>query len=131
MIIYSVTFLFQECTRWFNADNCTDNGDWETISTVNGISPAVINCPLSYIIQGKDNNTILYNSAHELAVTGDRVTFNYKYPPNGLTGAGLICDHREYTWANNGPAQNCKDYSVRFCCPQSKFILNFDVSHKM
>ena len=62
------------------------------------------------------NETILYNSAHVLSVTGDRVTFNYKYPPDSLAGAGLVCDDRGYTWANDGPAQECEEYSVRFCC---------------
>ena len=58
----------------------------------------------------------MYNDAHVLSVTGNRVTFSYKYPPESLAGAGLICDDRSHTWANNGPAQECEEYSVRFCC---------------
>ena len=79
----------------------------------------MIDCPSSYIIQAKSNDTVLYNAAHTLGVTGDRVTFSYKYPPHDITGAGLVCDNRGYTWANDGPAQECKDYSVRFCCPNA------------
>ena len=82
-----------------------------------GISTSVINCPTSYSIQAKANGTILYNPAHVLSVTGNRVVFNYIYPPDSLTNAGLICDNGNYTEANEGPAQTCKDYSVRFCCP--------------
>ena len=84
-----------------------------------GISPSAIDCPSSYLIQAKVNDTILHNSAHALSVTGDRIVFNYIYPPDDLTGAGVICDERPYTWANNGPAQECEDYSVRFCCDKN------------
>ena len=113
-----------ECTEWYNSADCDINGDWETVSDVNGIFAEVIDCPSSYIIQAKSNNTVLYNKAHTLGITGDRVSFLYKYPPHDMTGAGLICDNRGYTWANDGPAQECKDYSVRFCCPNNNIVIS-------
>ena len=105
------------CTEWYNSADCDINGDWETVSDVNGIFSAVIDCPSSYIIQAKSNDTVLYNKEHAFGVTGDRIKYVYKYPPHDISGAGLVCDNRGFTWANDGPAQECKDYSVRFCCP--------------
>ena len=105
------------CTQWFNSDDCSRDGDRETISEGIGLSESVVSCPNSYRIEAKFNEDIMYNSDNVLAVTGNRVLFNYQYPPNSLAGVGLICDNKNYTQDNNGPRQQCKDYSVRFCCP--------------
>ena len=70
-----------------------------------------------------DNNTedniILHNEAQALNITGNRLKFNYKSAQEGLSGAGLVCDNRGFTWANDGPIQECKNIQVRFCCPKN------------
>jgi len=75
----------------------------------------------------------MYNEEHVLAVTGNRVVFNYNY--ESLNGVGLICDNRNYTMYNDGPAQECKDYSVRFCCDEKSMIKkknsNVDIAFMM
>lgn len=45
--------------------------------------------------------------------------FSYKSAQEGLGGAGLVCDNRGFTWANDGPIQECKNIQVRFCCPKN------------
>ena len=119
-------FLLQGCTKWFDSDDCSGNGDWETISEFSGISSSEIECPESYIIQGTttldnntENNIILHNEAQALNITGNRMKFNYKSAQEGLSGAGLVCDNRGFTWANDGPIQECKNIQVRFCCPKN------------
>ena len=60
----------------------------------------------------------MYTSEHVLALTGNRVVFNYKPHNESLTGVGLICDNKNNTEYNKGPEQVCEDYSVRFCCSE-------------
>ena len=91
-----------------------------------GIEMAAIKCPKTYAIQAKYENTIMINEEHVNATTGNNVLFSYKYP--AAEGVGLICDHRPYTWANNGPAQTCKDYSVRFCCPKEGELSKYELA---
>ena len=85
-----------------------------------GISSSVIECPMSYLIQGMINNTILNSPKDVFKATGNHVRFYY--PLIGLTGAGLICDNRNHTDYNKGPKQQCENYSVRFCCPGGRLI---------
>ena len=80
----------------------------------------MIECPLSYLIQGKINNTIINSPKDAFEATGNNVRFYY--PLIGLTGAGLICDNRNHTEYNKGQKQQCANYSVRFCCPGGKLI---------
>ena len=74
------------------------------------------------MIQAKVRNTIMYSREHVLAVTGNRVKFNYKPHNESLTGVGLICDNRNNTEYNDGPEQECEDYSVRFCCSEKSNV---------
>ena len=115
--ILKINHDFLVCTQWFDSDDCTgDRGDWEVIHNDDGISTSVIDCPWSYIIQGKINNTVVNNEKEAYEITGNRVQFYH--PLIGVTGAGLICDNRNKTEYNRGPSQQCENYSVRFCCPQ-------------
>ena len=79
---------------------------------------------MSYLIQGKINNTILNSPKDVFEATGNHVRFYY--PLIGLTGAGLICDNRNHTDYNKGPKQQCENYSVRFCCPGGSLIVFTD-----
>ena len=80
---------------------------------------------MSYLIQGKINNTILNSPKDAFEATGNHVRFYY--PLIGLTGAGLICDNRNHTDYNKGPKQQCENYSVRFCCPGGRFLFFTDI----
>ena len=104
------------CGPWYNIDKTPCRTDKETISDVGnfGIPSSAINCPTSYIIQGKVDNTIFYSGAQGSSITGDRVWFTYRFPPNALTGAGLTSYCR-----SSSDCKGCKDYSVRFCCPKN------------
>ena len=118
-------YISAVCTQWFNSDDCEgDRGDWEVIHNDDGISSSVIECPLSYLIQGKINNTILNSPKDAYEATGNHVRFYY--PLIGLTGAGLICDNRNHTDYNKGPKQQCENYSVRFCCPGGRLLFQFE-----
>ena len=68
------------------------------------------------MIQAKVRNTILYGSEQALAVTGNRVVFNYKPKNESLAGVGVICDNRKNTEYNKGAEQKCEEYQIRFCC---------------
>ena len=114
-------YISTVCTQWFNSDDCeSDRGDWEVVHNDDGISSSVIECPMSYLIQGKISNTILNSPKDVFEATGNHVRFYY--PLIGLTGAGLICDNRNHTDYNKGPKQQCENYSVRFCCPGGRIL---------
>ena len=106
---------FLACGPWHNIDKRPCRIDRETISDVRkfGITSSAIDCPTSYIIQGKVDNTIFYSGSQGSSITGERVWFTYRFPPNALTGAGLT------SFCKRNGCKGCKDYSVRFCCPKN------------
>ncbi|XP_035697514.1 cartilage intermediate layer protein 2-like [Branchiostoma floridae] len=84
-------------TAWFDRDNPSGTGDWETLTDLRSESPGQI-CSTPTRIQAR-----VISTGQDAALTGEQFAF---YD----TTKGFVCK-------NNDQSDNmCLDYKVRFCC---------------
>ena len=97
--MYQVTCAYGDWTDWYDVDDPTGDGDFETLASIVQKHPK-IKCPSPTHIQGRQTETKVdaKNSGQEISLD---------------PAEGLICE-------NIG--QTCQNYEVRFCCPKSKFV---------
>ncbi|KAK6182591.1 hypothetical protein SNE40_010242 [Patella caerulea] len=102
---YKVRFccdpIVPECkkwTQWYDRDNESGTGDWETLADLRKEKPGQI-CEKPSGIDAQ-----LLDGRHYTA-GGDKVTIN--------PTTGLICENK------NQDDKKCNDYKVRFCCDAS------------
>ncbi|KAK7882741.1 hypothetical protein WMY93_028915 [Mugilogobius chulae] len=86
-------------TEWFDRDNPSGTGDWETLEDLRSEYPGRI-CPKPLQIQ------VQTTSGAPMSSTGDNI-----YKADILTG--FICRNRDQRKGR------CQDYKVRFLCPLS------------
>uniref|UniRef100_A0AAV2J240 WxxW domain-containing protein n=1 Tax=Knipowitschia caucasica TaxID=637954 RepID=A0AAV2J240_KNICA len=91
----------QPCwTRWFDRDDPSGSGDWETLFALRAEFPGQIcNSPLE--IQ------VLTTSGNSVASTGNVITASN-------TAVGFICENK-----NQKKWKKCADFKVRFRCPDA------------
>ncbi|XP_069385004.1 mucin-5AC-like [Paralichthys olivaceus] len=90
-------------TAWFDRDNPSGTGDWETLIALRGENPGKIcNNPLQIHVQT--------TSGASVASTGNVIAVSDK-------NTGFICKNSNQTQGS------CKDYRVRFQCPLDFCIL--------
>ncbi|XP_068433678.1 cartilage intermediate layer protein 2-like [Clinocottus analis] len=93
--------MVEECwTKWFDRDDPSGSGDWETLSSLHKENPGKI-CPKPERVEAQ---TL---SGKSVDAAGDVI---YKNDPT----TGFVCRNKDQR--NN---KMCKDYRVRFNCPPS------------
>ncbi|XP_061563220.1 cartilage intermediate layer protein 1-like [Cololabis saira] len=85
-------------TNWYDRDNPSGTGDWETLTRLRQENPKKI-CSKPQRIQAVTADTL--TPAH---ATGERFLI---YSPRG----GLVCRNQDQR------SRFCRDYKVRFLCP--------------
>ncbi|XP_028289907.1 cartilage intermediate layer protein 2-like [Gouania willdenowi] len=88
-----------ECwTKWFDRDDPSGTGDWETLSSLRKENPGKI-CPNPADIE------VVTLSGQSVSQAGEKI---YKMD----TTSGFVCRKKDQ------PDKKCKDYKVRFSCSQ-------------
>ncbi|XP_071944581.1 uncharacterized protein [Antedon mediterranea] len=82
-------------TPWFNRDNPSGSGDWETVSDLYSENPSIM-CDNPTAIECQTINGLPYTSTGEIV---------------SCTTYGLVCKNEDQT------VGECSDYRVRFFCP--------------
>eukprot|EP00058_Branchiostoma_floridae_P014138 XP_002599626.1 hypothetical protein BRAFLDRAFT_77725 [Branchiostoma floridae] len=85
-------------TAWFDRDDPTWTGDWETLTDLRTENPGTI-CPAPTAIQAR-----VISTGQDASLTGEQFAF---YD----TTTGFVCKK------NDQRDKTCLDYEVRFCCP--------------
>uniref|UniRef100_A0A3B4AAX2 WxxW domain-containing protein n=1 Tax=Periophthalmus magnuspinnatus TaxID=409849 RepID=A0A3B4AAX2_9GOBI len=86
-------------TKWFNRDDPSGSGDWETLDLLYHENPGMIcNRPLRMQVRT--------TSGHSVSSTGNVITMTD-------TRNGFVCKN-----SDQQPGSECANYEVRFLCPQ-------------
>ncbi|XP_056284654.1 mucin-5AC-like isoform X3 [Pseudoliparis swirei] len=90
---------FKNCwTKWFDRDNPSGNGDWETLVHLHKENPGQI-CPKPAAIEAQTLTGL------SVAAAGEVIQID--------TTSGFVCRNKDQ------PDKKCYDYRVRFSCPPS------------
>ncbi|XP_068591948.1 cartilage intermediate layer protein 2-like [Cebidichthys violaceus] len=84
-------------TDWFDRDNPSGSGDWETLSSLRIENPGKI-CPEPVAIEVQTLTGLSVAAAGDVIFTSDTTT-------------GFVCRNADQS------GRNCNDYRVRFTCP--------------
>ncbi|XP_034383961.1 uncharacterized protein LOC117727655 isoform X2 [Cyclopterus lumpus] len=91
---------FQKCwTQWYDRDDPSGSGDWETLSHLHKENPGKI-CPKPVAIQAQTLTGLSVAAAGDVIYRSD-------------TTAGFVCRNQDQR------NKKCNDYRVRFSCPPS------------
>jgi len=92
-------------TQFFDADNPSATGDYETIALINQVYPGKL-CPKPTAIDVRlVSNSAPYQTANQVVSIS--------------TSNGFAC-------VNSQNSGQCKDYKARFCCPSSTYMSIID-----
>ncbi|XP_056284407.1 mucin-5B-like isoform X3 [Pseudoliparis swirei] len=86
-------------TKWFDRDNPSGSGDWETLVSLHKENPGKI-CPKPTAIEAQTLTGLSVAAAGEVIQISDTTT-------------GFVCRNEDQ------PDKRCNDYRVRFSCPAS------------
>ncbi|XP_035677719.1 mucin-5AC-like [Branchiostoma floridae] len=87
-------------TNWFDRDNPSVTGDWETLSNLQEENPGMI-CKAPTAIEAR-----VVGTGQDALATGENFAFC-----DATTG--FVCRK------DDQPDNECLDYEVRFCCPET------------
>ncbi|XP_034383963.1 uncharacterized protein LOC117727657 [Cyclopterus lumpus] len=96
----SVGVPFRKCwTQWYDRDDPSGSGDWETFSQLHKENPGKI-CPKPAAIQAQTLTGLSVAAAGDVIYRSDTTT-------------GFVCRNQDQR------NKKCNDYRVRFSCPPS------------
>ena len=92
----------KDWTVWYDVDKPTGYGDYETLRMIALKRNPELICNNPTHIEGR-----VVGTNTDATESGDEIILN--------PSVGLICKNK---------CQTCKNYEVRFCCPESKLTMN-------